>query len=116
MDFYEASYTIFTEIRSAITPLIGTPQAAVHTGNGADGTPTKYIDKIAEDQLFRQELAISVLPENYLPSKTEGSDEWKKHNWAKVNERWRGLVIARSRRECREHPVEIFIDKEKRLK
>ena len=74
------------------------------------------IDKIAEDQRFRQELAISVLPENYLPSKTEGSDEWKKHDWAKVNERWRGLVIARSRRECREHPVEIFIDKEKRLK
>lgn len=74
------------------------------------------IDKIAEDQRFRQELAISVLPENHLPSKTKGSDEWKQHDWAKVNQRRRGLVIARSRRECREHPVEIFIDKEKRLK
>lgn len=60
MDFYEASHTIFTAIQSAITPLIGTPEAAVITGNGADGTPTKYIDKIAED------IAVSVIREERL--------------------------------------------------
>ena len=60
MDFYEASYSIFTAIQSAITPLIGTPEAAVITGNGADGTPTKYIDKIAED------IAVSVIREERL--------------------------------------------------
>jgi myo-inositol-1(or 4)-monophosphatase len=49
MDFFETSHAIFTSIQQAITPLIGTDKAGIITGNGADGSPTKYIDKIAED-------------------------------------------------------------------
>lgn len=55
MDFYSVSESIFSSIRTAITPLIGTAKADVVTGMGADGTPTKYIDKIAED------IAISTI-------------------------------------------------------
>ncbi|KAF5088057.1 Inositol monophosphatase family protein [anaerobic digester metagenome] len=58
MDFYSVSNSIFTLIRTAITPLIGTPEAGVITGIGADGTPTKYIDKVAED------IALSELRKN----------------------------------------------------
>ncbi|HPY59490.1 MAG TPA: bifunctional fructose-bisphosphatase/inositol-phosphate phosphatase [Methanospirillum sp.] len=60
MDFYQTSNSIFTEIRRAVTPLVGTPEAGVTTGTGADGTPTKYIDKIAED------IAISHIKEENI--------------------------------------------------
>jgi len=60
MDFYSVSESIFSSIRMAITPLIGTAKANVVTGMGADGTPTKYIDKIAED------IAISAIKDEGL--------------------------------------------------
>ena len=36
-------------VRNAITPLCGTEEGGRVIGMGADGTPTKYIDKVAED-------------------------------------------------------------------
>jgi myo-inositol-1(or 4)-monophosphatase len=38
-------------VSEAITPLLGTPGAGRKTGIGADGTPTKLIDQIAEDSV-----------------------------------------------------------------
>ncbi|NLV26693.1 MAG: bifunctional fructose-bisphosphatase/inositol-phosphate phosphatase [Methanomicrobiales archaeon] len=60
MDFYSVSNNIFSSIRSAITPLVGTKTGGSTTGLGADGTPTKYIDKIAED------IAINYIKQNNL--------------------------------------------------
>ena len=74
MDFYQTSNTIFTEIRRAVTPLVGTPEAGVTTGTGADGTPTKYIDKIAED------IAISHIKEEnicHLLTRRGRKERWK---------------------------------------
>ncbi|PWR75268.1 bifunctional fructose-bisphosphatase/inositol-phosphate phosphatase [Methanospirillum stamsii] len=60
MDFNSVSLNIFSSIRSAIIPLVGTEQGNLVTGLGADGTPTKFIDKIAED------IAIELLRKNEL--------------------------------------------------
>ncbi len=60
MDFYSASHMIFRSIQSAISPLIGTPVASKVIGNGADGAPTKYIDKIAEN------IAVSIIQKERL--------------------------------------------------
>ncbi|MDD3573568.1 bifunctional fructose-bisphosphatase/inositol-phosphate phosphatase [Methanospirillum sp.] len=60
MDFYQTSHSIFKAIQKTITPLVGTPEAGIITGNGADGTPTKYIDKVAED------IAVSHIKEENL--------------------------------------------------
>jgi myo-inositol-1(or 4)-monophosphatase len=36
-------------VAEAVSPLVGTPEAGRDTGMGADGTPTKLIDRVAED-------------------------------------------------------------------
>lgn len=60
MEFFAASEIIFKNIIKAIQPLVGTEQAAAITGTGADNSPTKYIDKIAED------IAIRIISEENL--------------------------------------------------
>jgi len=40
------------KVEEAIRGLAGDPRAAVYVGMGADGTPTQYIDKVAEDVIF----------------------------------------------------------------
>ena len=39
-------------VSDAITPLVGRPEGGRVTGMGADGTPTKLIDKLAEDSIM----------------------------------------------------------------
>lgn len=60
MNFFAVSNRIFCEIRDAINPLIGTEKAGIVTGIGADGSPTRYIDKISED------IAVSIIREEEL--------------------------------------------------
>jgi myo-inositol-1(or 4)-monophosphatase len=49
-----------SSVRDAITPLCGTDEGSTSIGMGADGTPTKLIDKIAED------IIISYLNEHKI--------------------------------------------------
>lgn len=60
MDFFEICNIIFRQVQSAVNPLAGTEEAGVIIGMGADNTPTKYIDKVAED------IAISIIRENKM--------------------------------------------------
>jgi myo-inositol-1(or 4)-monophosphatase len=49
MEFLKRCEEMAGAVSDAISPLIGTPEAGRETGMGADGTPTKLIDRIAED-------------------------------------------------------------------
>lgn len=49
MDFFSACTTIAASVTDAITPLVGTEEGGTYVCMGADGTPTKLIDKVAED-------------------------------------------------------------------
>jgi len=49
MDFFSACTTMAASVRDAINPLCGTDEGGKMVGMGADGTPTKLIDKVAED-------------------------------------------------------------------
>ena len=60
MDFFSACNTMAASVRDAITPLCGTDEGGSMVGMGADGTPTKLIDKVAED------LIIAYLKEHRL--------------------------------------------------
>ncbi|PWR74085.1 fructose-1,6-bisphosphatase [Methanospirillum lacunae] len=68
MDFFSACNSMAVSVRNAITPLCGTEEGGRVIGIGADGTPTKYIDKVAED------IIISTLRE-YGLCKTLISEE-----------------------------------------
>ena len=67
MDFYSVSNNIFSLIKTSISPLVGTDEGAKITGMGADGTSTKYIDKIAEDiaieHIKKEELCHLLISE-----------------------------------------------------
>ncbi len=49
MEFLKSCEEMAGAVADAISPVIGTPEAGRDTGMGADGTPTKLIDKLAED-------------------------------------------------------------------
>ena len=53
MDFFSACNLIAASVRDAVLPLCGTDEGGRVVGMGADGTPTKLIDKIAEDIIIR---------------------------------------------------------------
>jgi len=60
MDFFSACNLMAVTVRNEIIPLCGTEEGGRVIGMGADGTPTKYIDKVAED------IIISYLKEHGL--------------------------------------------------
>ncbi|MDD3976936.1 MAG: bifunctional fructose-bisphosphatase/inositol-phosphate phosphatase [Methanomicrobium sp.] len=53
MNFQDCCEEIANEVKSAIIPYVGRPEAAEFIRQGADGTPTKKIDQIAEDIVIR---------------------------------------------------------------
>jgi myo-inositol-1(or 4)-monophosphatase len=52
MDFFSACNSMAASVRDAVLPLCGTDEGGQVVGMGADGTPTKYIDKVAEDLIL----------------------------------------------------------------
>jgi myo-inositol-1(or 4)-monophosphatase len=63
MDFFNDCKKISNDITIAIKPLIGTKKGAKVAGMGADGTPTAYIDKVAEDTVleYLHEIDANVI-------------------------------------------------------
>ncbi|MDN7012918.1 bifunctional fructose-bisphosphatase/inositol-phosphate phosphatase [Methanoculleus sp. FWC-SCC3] len=49
MEFIRACEDVAGAVRDAIAGMVGTPEAGAYVKMGADGTPTKKIDQIAED-------------------------------------------------------------------
>lgn len=49
MDFFSACNEMADEVKESISDLVGTPEGAVTLKMGADLTPTKKIDQVAED-------------------------------------------------------------------
>ncbi|MBP2132644.1 myo-inositol-1(or 4)-monophosphatase [Methanomicrobium sp. W14] len=60
MEFPERCEEIAREVIEGISPLIGTRDGALVVRQGADGTPTKKIDQVAED------IVLNYLKENSL--------------------------------------------------
>ncbi|MCX6693392.1 MAG: fructose-1,6-bisphosphatase, partial [Methanomicrobiales archaeon] len=60
MDFIASCEEIACEVKGAIKGLVGSPAGGEYMGMGADGTPTKRIDKVAED------CVVSYLQHNLL--------------------------------------------------
>lgn len=53
IEFWRAvSYRIITEVGEAITPLVGKEKSGETVKMGADGTPTKMIDVVAEEKVI----------------------------------------------------------------
>ncbi|HDQ07471.1 MAG TPA: bifunctional fructose-bisphosphatase/inositol-phosphate phosphatase [Methanoculleus sp.] len=52
MHFLDSCAVMADKVEEAICGLAGDPRAGAVVGMGADGTPTKYIDKVAEDIIF----------------------------------------------------------------
>lgn len=55
MSYYELCNDVVTSIKTAVSGLIGKPEAGITLKIGADGTPTEKIDEVAEN------AALSVL-------------------------------------------------------
>jgi myo-inositol-1(or 4)-monophosphatase len=53
MEFTESCHEMARAVKEAIRNLEGTPAAGEFIGMGADGTPTKRIDRVAEDCVVR---------------------------------------------------------------
>lgn len=51
MEFIRACDDVAGAVRDAVTGMVGTPEAGEYVKMGADGTPTKKIDQVAEDIL-----------------------------------------------------------------
>ncbi|MDD4568483.1 MAG: bifunctional fructose-bisphosphatase/inositol-phosphate phosphatase [Methanoculleus chikugoensis] len=49
MEFIRACDDVAGAVRDAVTGMAGTPEAGAYVRMGADGTPTKKIDQVAED-------------------------------------------------------------------
>ncbi|KDE56223.1 bifunctional fructose-bisphosphatase/inositol-phosphate phosphatase [Methanoculleus sp. MH98A] len=49
MEFIRACDDVAGAVRDAITGMVGTPEAGAYVKMGADGTPTKKIDQVAEE-------------------------------------------------------------------
>ncbi len=75
MDIFRFCEDIGRQVKEVITPLVGTEEGKRFVYMGADGTPTKYIDKVAED------LIIEALNNNeigaYLISEEAGRIDLK---------------------------------------
>jgi len=53
MEFWRnVTYKIIEEVEKSISPLVGTQNAGHAVKMGADGTPTKLIDEVAEDKVI----------------------------------------------------------------
>ena len=78
MDFQTVCDLIACAVADAIGPLIGTPDAGRNIGMGADGTPTKYIDRVAEEcvigHLARYPLCRTLISEEAGKVTMEGED------------------------------------------
>ena len=78
MDFQTVCDLIARAVADAIGPLIGTPDAGRNIGMGADGTPTKYIDRVAEEcvigHLARYPLCRTLISEEAGKVTMEGED------------------------------------------
>jgi myo-inositol-1(or 4)-monophosphatase len=63
MDFFYDCRKLSDEVAIAMKPLVGTRNGAKVVGMGADGTPTTYIDKIAEDVIleYLHEIEANVI-------------------------------------------------------
>ncbi len=61
----EISRNVVEEVRRAVEPIAGRRSAAEDVGIGKDGTPTKLIDKVAEDAALRvlREYEVTVVSE-----------------------------------------------------
>lgn len=61
----EISRHVAEEIRKAVEPIAGRRAAAENVGMGKDGTPTKLIDKVAEDAALEvlREYDVTVVSE-----------------------------------------------------
>ena len=66
----DLSYEIIREVSIAIRPYAGTPEAGEKVKIGADGTPTSYIDIIAEDKVINILKNAPVL--SYIISEEAG--------------------------------------------
>ncbi|KAF5085638.1 Fructose-1,6-bisphosphatase/inositol-1-monophosphatase [anaerobic digester metagenome] len=49
MEFIRACEDVAGAVRDAVAGMVGTPEAGAYVKMGADGTPTKKIDQVAED-------------------------------------------------------------------
>lgn len=78
MDFQAACELIARSVADAIAPLIGTPDAGRNIRMGADGTPTKYIDLVAEEcvleHLARYPLCRTLISEEAGKVAMSGED------------------------------------------
>jgi myo-inositol-1(or 4)-monophosphatase len=78
MDFQTVCDLIAHAVADAISPLIGTPDAGRNIRMGADGTPTKYIDLVAEEcvigHLVRYPLCRTLISEEAGKVTMEGED------------------------------------------
>jgi myo-inositol-1(or 4)-monophosphatase len=63
MDFFNDCKEMSNDITIAMKPLIGRKEGAKVVGMGADGTPTAYIDKVAEDAVleYLREIEANVI-------------------------------------------------------
>lgn len=52
MEFLSSCEEMAEAVALAVEPLVGTPEGGRKTGMGADGTPTKLIDRVAEDRIL----------------------------------------------------------------
>ena len=62
IDFWSTlSNTIMLEAHKVVKPLVGNPKSAKIVKMGADGTPTKFIDLVAENKV------VEILEESKRP-------------------------------------------------
>jgi myo-inositol-1(or 4)-monophosphatase len=63
MDFFDACSQVAEEVEAAIEPWVGVPEGGKTVRMGADRTPTKLIDQVAEDVVIRflNENALGAL-------------------------------------------------------
>ena len=67
MQFLDSCAEMADMVEEAISGLSGNSRASAFVAMGADGTPTKYIDKVAEDVIFEylreNEMCANVISE-----------------------------------------------------
>jgi myo-inositol-1(or 4)-monophosphatase len=61
MDFFTACNQVAEDVTAAISPYVGVPEGGKTVKMGADRTPTKMIDQVAEDAVVRAPKAPSFL-------------------------------------------------------
>ena len=94
----DLSYEIIKEVSRAIRPYVGKPESGEKVKIGADGTPTSYIDIVAEDTLINILKNAPVL--SYIVSEEVGELKLGKGTKRSINlteELLRGDVSAEER-------------------